>query len=117
MANEREVFWKQVISHKYGEEDGGWRSRAVSERYGVGLWKAIRKERIYLSGRLAYQVGNGQRMSFWMDKWCGDKPLCESFPYFPFLHLKKPRCRMFGTLMVMGVVGPLFSQGRLMIGR
>ena len=36
-ANEREAIWKQVISHKYGEEDGGWRSCAVSERYGVGL--------------------------------------------------------------------------------
>ena len=36
-ANEREVFGKQVINHKYGEEDGGWRSCAVSERYGVGL--------------------------------------------------------------------------------
>ena len=73
-------FWKKVISHKYGEEDRGWRSRAVSERYGVGLWKAIRKEWIYLSGRLAYQVDNGQRMRFWMDKWCGDESLCESFP-------------------------------------
>ena len=43
-ANEREPLWKQVISQKYGEEDRGWRSREVSERYGVGLWKAIRKE-------------------------------------------------------------------------
>ena len=31
-ANEREAFWKQVINHKYGEEEGGWCSRAVSER-------------------------------------------------------------------------------------
>ncbi|RVX14337.1 hypothetical protein CK203_017368 [Vitis vinifera] len=73
----------KVISHKYGEEDGGWCSRAVSERYVVGLWKTIRKEWIYLSDRLAYQVA-----------WC----------------------RMFGTLMMMGAVRPLFSQGRLMIG-
>ena len=63
-----------------GEEDGGWRSREVSERYGMGLWKAIRKEWNYLNGRLAYQVGNGQKVRFWMDKWCGDEPLCESFP-------------------------------------
>ncbi|RVW95202.1 hypothetical protein CK203_025629 [Vitis vinifera] len=59
-ANEREYFWKPVINHKYGEEErerGGWcRSRAMSERYGVGLWKAIRNEWIYLGGRLAYQV-------------------------------------------------------------
>ena len=43
----------------YGEEEGGWRSCTISERYGVGLWKTIRKEWMYLSGRLAYQVGNG----------------------------------------------------------
>ena len=67
-ANEREYFWKPVINHKYGEEErerGGWcRSRAMSERYGVGLWKAIKNEWIYLGGRLAYQVGNGQRVRF-----------------------------------------------------
>ena len=63
-ANEREAFWKQVISHMYGEEEGGWRSRTVSERYGVGLWKTIRKEWLFLNGRLAYQVGSGQRVRF-----------------------------------------------------
>ena len=36
-ANERKVFWKQVISHKYGEEEEGWFSHATNERYGVGL--------------------------------------------------------------------------------
>ena len=36
-ANEREAFWKPVINHMYGEEEGGCRSCAVSERYGVGL--------------------------------------------------------------------------------
>ena len=48
-------------------------------RNGVGLWKAIRKKRGLLDGRLAYYVGNGQRVRFWKDKWCGDRPLCESF--------------------------------------
>ena len=43
-ANEREILWKQVISQKYGEEDEGWCSYKVSEIYGVGLWKAIRKK-------------------------------------------------------------------------
>ena len=56
----------------------------------MGLWKAIRKEWNYLSGRLAYQVGNGQRVRFWMDKWYGDEPLLSHFlPYFPFLCLRK----------------------------
>ena len=60
-ANERESFWRRVISHKYGEEERGWCTREVSGRYGVGLWKAIRKEWLFLIGRLAYQVGSGQR--------------------------------------------------------
>ena len=83
----------------------------------MGLWKAIRKEWNFLSGRLAFQVGNGQRVRFWMDKWCGDESLCESFPpYLPFLHLRKLGWQMFGTLKVKGVDGPLFSLGPLMIG-
>ena len=79
LANEREAFWRQVISHKYGEEEGGWRTRKVNGRYDVGLWKAIRKEWLLLDGGLAYRVGSGQRVRFWTNKWCGDEPLCESF--------------------------------------
>ena len=75
----REVFWRRVISHKYGEEEGVWCTRVVSGRYSVGLWKAIRKEWLILNGSLAYQVGSGQRVRFWTDKWCGNEPLCESF--------------------------------------
>ena len=39
-------------------------SHKVSERIGVGLWKAIRKECDNLSSKLAFQVGNGQRVRF-----------------------------------------------------
>ena len=85
----REVFWRRVISHKYGEEEGGWRTRVVSGRYSVGLWKAIRKEWLILNGSLTYQVGSGQRERFWTDKWCGDEPLCESFPALFSISLSK----------------------------
>ena len=33
-----------------------------------------------MSGRLAYQVGNEQRVRFYIDKWCGYESFCESFP-------------------------------------
>ncbi|RVX13234.1 hypothetical protein CK203_017983 [Vitis vinifera] len=39
--------------------------------------------------RLAYQVGNEQRVRFWMDKWCGDEPLSESFPSIFTLFMSK----------------------------
>ena len=103
----KEALWKQVINQMYGEDDGEWRSHEVSERYGMGLWKAIRKEWNYLNGKLAYQVGNGQRVGFWMDKWCGDEPLCESFPSLFTLSSSKK---------AWVADGPLFSQGPLMIG-
>ncbi|RVX22857.1 hypothetical protein CK203_008380 [Vitis vinifera] len=54
-------------------------SQDVIGRHNVGLWKAIRKKWWLLDGRLAYHVGNGQRVRFWKAKWCGDGPLCESF--------------------------------------
>ena len=74
------MLWRSVISLKYGEEEGGWCTRDVMGRNGVGLWKAIRKKWGLLDSRVAYHMGNGQRVKFWKDKWCGDGPLCESFP-------------------------------------
>ncbi|RVW27875.1 K(+) efflux antiporter 2, chloroplastic [Vitis vinifera] len=55
-AIESEALWKQAISHKYGVEEGGWCTRAVSGRHGVGLWKAIRKEWLGMYSSLAYRV-------------------------------------------------------------
>ncbi|RVW49348.1 SAC3 family protein A [Vitis vinifera] len=59
---------------------GGWCTWVVSGRHGVGLWKAIGKEWLGMYSSLAYRVGSGRRVRFWKDKWCGDEPLCESFP-------------------------------------
>ena len=78
--NERGALWNQVIRGKYGKGRGGWHSRDVRKGYGVGLWKAIRKLGHIVSSRLSFVVGNGQRVSFWKDTWCGDTPLCTSFP-------------------------------------
>ena len=29
---------------------------------------------------MLFIVGNGRRVRFWRDRWCGDFPLCVSFP-------------------------------------
>ncbi|RVW99857.1 hypothetical protein CK203_029191 [Vitis vinifera] len=78
--------WKEgrlpstYLSGKYKEEEGGWWSCEVRDGYGVELWKSIRKERNTFLGHLSFMVGNGRRVKFWMDKWCGDEPSCVSFP-------------------------------------
>jgi hypothetical protein len=44
------------------------------------LWKDMMKVRhIYLKGR-EYQIHNGKSVSFWLDKWVGEKPLCLEYP-------------------------------------
>ena len=76
-AIEREAFWNQVIRGKYGEEQGGWCSK---EARGV-LWKSLRKDWDVVRSRLFFVVENGQRVKFWKDFWCGNEPLCVSFPF------------------------------------
>ena len=88
-AMEREALWRQVICAKYGEEEGGWRSRVVRGSFGVGLWIAIRRGWDVLGDNLVYSVGNGRRVRFWKDKWCGDDPLCTSFPSLFAISLDK----------------------------
>ena len=34
-------------------------------------------------------MGGGRRVKFWKDKWCGDEPLCESFPSLFSISLSK----------------------------
>ena len=74
-ANERGEFWREVIKGKYGEEEGGWSSCVVRDGFRVGLWKPIRKLRHLVSSRFSFVVGDGLRVKFWKDKWCGDTPL------------------------------------------
>ncbi|RVW25474.1 putative ribonuclease H protein [Vitis vinifera] len=79
-ANEREALWRQVISRKFGEEEGGWYTREVREGFGVGLWKEIRKEGALLQNKVVFSVGNGRRVKFWNDIWCGNFSLSNLFP-------------------------------------
>ncbi|RVW30368.1 hypothetical protein CK203_097914 [Vitis vinifera] len=74
----RLALWKR--HSKYGEEEGGWISCEVREGYGVGLWKEIRKEGVLLFKNVSFTVGDGRRLKFWKDIWCGNTPLCEAFP-------------------------------------
>ncbi|RVX07825.1 Retrovirus-related Pol polyprotein from type-1 retrotransposable element R2 [Vitis vinifera] len=76
----KEALWNQVIRGKYGEDRGGWCSREVREAHGVGLWKGIRMDRKLVGAMILFIVGNGWMVRFWRDRWCGDSPLCVSFP-------------------------------------
>ena len=46
----------------------------------MGLWKGIRMDWDFVGSRISFLVGNGRRVRFWRDRWCGDSLLCVSFP-------------------------------------
>ena len=31
--------------------------------------------------RISFSMGNGRKVRFCKDKWCGNSPLCASFPF------------------------------------
>ncbi|RVW49084.1 hypothetical protein CK203_084403 [Vitis vinifera] len=58
---ERHSLWKQVIIDKFGVEERGWCSREARGAYGVGVWKAIRKDWESIRFRSRFVVGNGRK--------------------------------------------------------
>ena len=42
-----------------------------------------------VSDRMVFIAGNERRVRFWRDRWCGDSPLCESFPSLFALSVEK----------------------------
>lgn len=67
--------WKRVIVLKYGLEDRGWRSRLPR-----GFWKVIMKEADWVDNNGEFVLGNGRRVRFWQDHWCGNSSLRLAFP-------------------------------------
>ena len=48
--------------------------------YGSGVWQEIRKEWEAFLPDTFCSLGNGRRVRFWKDKWCGEEPLSLTFP-------------------------------------
>jgi hypothetical protein len=65
---------------KYGVDWGGWRSGAISGSHGVGLWKFICMGWQNFRRFCKFDVGEGSKIRFWDDIWCGERALKEEFP-------------------------------------
>ena len=69
-----------MIIGKNEKKEGGWCSRASREGYVVGLWKAIQSWWKGFNNRVGFRVGNGRRVRFWQERWCGEEQLAVAFP-------------------------------------
>jgi hypothetical protein len=77
---EREALWRRVIELKYGSDVGGWCTPDVRMSYGVSLWKSIWHGWDDFFRLVKFDVGNGSRIKFWHDVWCGEVALHELYP-------------------------------------
>jgi hypothetical protein len=58
----------------------GWCSSEPVGAFGVGVWKFIRNGWDFFSSFTRFDVGDGSRIKFWYDLWCGDTSLKVAFP-------------------------------------
>lgn len=85
---EEDSLWKRVIASKYGVLlDGD--PRLVRSLHGICSWKDIMGLCQGFKKGLRMEIGNGQHMRFWEDKWCGQQPLKREFPLV-FLMVAEP---------------------------
>lgn len=65
---------------KHGSMEGGWCTTPSNGPYGVRLWKYIQRGWAKFSTFITFEVGDGTKVKFWLDAWCGDMSLKETFP-------------------------------------
>jgi hypothetical protein len=77
---DREAMWRLVVEAKYGSLWGGWCSKSSKGSHGVSVWKFIRQGWDSFYSHCSFLVGDGQRVKFWHDCWCGEMALRNAFP-------------------------------------
>ncbi|XP_035544454.1 uncharacterized protein LOC108983424 isoform X2 [Juglans regia] len=77
---EGESLWKEVVVSRHGGAWGGWCTNEVRGGYGVGLWRYIRGGWQCFENNVRFVVGQGTRIKFWQNVWCGERSLERAFP-------------------------------------
>jgi len=86
---EDNTLWKNLLKMKYDVARLGWWSKKSPNPHGVGCWKSITSELDQFKSLVLFKVGNGFRVLFWRDVWCGERPLKDHFPdLFRMIHFK-----------------------------
>ena len=70
----------KAICYKFGESIGGWHTRDLRSGYETSLWKEIRKDWFVFFQNAVFVLGDGRRINFWSDVWCGREALSVRFP-------------------------------------
>ncbi|GAU25001.1 hypothetical protein TSUD_292120 [Trifolium subterraneum] len=68
MINNPDNLWCIVLCSKYGRNTN-LRVSMNTQPYDSPLWKALAGIRDQFRSHTVWQVGNGQQINFWLDKW------------------------------------------------
>uniref|UniRef100_A0A0V0H378 Putative ovule protein n=1 Tax=Solanum chacoense TaxID=4108 RepID=A0A0V0H378_SOLCH len=60
---------------------GNWITTEVSSPYGSSVWRSISDLWDLVLERSCCKVGNGRKVAFWKDRWCGQVSLSQRFPH------------------------------------
>ena len=72
-------LWRQVLEMKYGLSRNGWDIQ-VATKNSSAVWKGITSVKNLYMANIKYQIGSGETICFWKDRWVGDRPLDAKFP-------------------------------------
>jgi hypothetical protein len=70
------------VDSKYDSLWGGCYSLKPTGAFRMGVWKNIKKDWDSFSSFTRFVVGDGSRISFWHDLWCGGMALKVTFLTF-----------------------------------
>ena len=107
-----------VFVVKYGVEGGGWRTKPIRRSHSCSIWKGIMAGWDDFSTYINFDVGHGNRVRFWHDRWCGSRSLKEMFPLL--YECSRDRDGLIDSLYTQstgGVAGISILEGLLMIGK
>ncbi|GKV26407.1 hypothetical protein SLEP1_g35721 [Rubroshorea leprosula] len=106
LAENKEGLWKNVVKERYGEGENHWLDWVKGNR-GVGsIWWRDVCRLDYLEGErggwltegFRVRMGEGKRLSFWWDHWCGEGCLANRFPRLYLLSTgKENKCYQMGN--------------------
>ena len=68
-----------MIASKYGVNFGGWHTRSIRGSHGCGLWRSINSGWSDFVPYVDLVVSTGDQILFWINRWCGDRPLKDIF--------------------------------------
>jgi hypothetical protein len=59
---------------------GDWCSKEVGGTYGMDVWKCIRRGWEGFAQHVRFDIGDGTKVLFWHEVWCGEHPLKLVYP-------------------------------------